>query len=131
MLGLDRGAVEREASDVGRRPWRVPDEPRRAGLLPDIALNAGKARYVAGDAPLPSGPYTRLRADDAMAGGAFGRRGMDDEFDSLGALRLRQGEAMQAPRVPAIRAGALGVGGGGGGGAARRTDWAAKYGGRG
>ena len=126
MLGLS--GQDREASDAGARSrqWRVPDDAARArpgagSLLPDISLNAGKARYVAGDAPLPAGPYSRRPLDEVGL-----RRGGDSDLD-MDSYGLRRGDVGQrATAVPslAIRAG------GAVGGAARRTDWSAKYGNR-
>lgn len=127
MLGLDR-----ETSDAGRvvggggggngggrQPWRLPEARPSVNALPDITLNAGRARYVAGDGLLASGPYTRQPL--SVAG--------DNDLDgySISRLRADMGPALRGG-PPAVKAGgALGGGGGGGNSLARRTDWSAKY----
>jgi hypothetical protein len=132
MLGLDR-----EPSDLARRtqpmgahqthshqtsaarPWRVPEDSGRGQpLLPEIPFNAGRARYVAGDAPL-AGPYSRRSDTD------FG------DLDNFSLSRFRPGGADLNPvlRAPVqVRAGGGAGGGVGGSVGARRTDWTAKYG---
>lgn len=116
MLGLDR-----EPSDVSRGPgrqWRLPDARPSVGALPDITLNAGRARYVAGDGLLNSGPYTR----QPLIG--------DNDFDGYSISRIRAdlGPSLRGAGAPVLKAGGAPLGGAGAG--ARRTDWASKYGNR-
>ena len=123
MLGLDR-----EASDVsrapaggmggggagGRQPWRLPEARPSAGALPDITLNAGRARYVAGDGLLAGGPYTRQPLSMA-----------DPELDGYSISRLRADLGPPMRGAPVVKAGGAALGGSGAVG--RRTDWASKY----
>ena len=126
MLGLDRelsdagrqGGGGGGGGGAGRQPWRLPEARPSVGALPDITLNAGRARYVAGDGLLASGPYSRQPL--SMAG--------DPELDGYSISRLRAdlGPSLRSGVPSVVKAGGGGLGGVGGGGA-RRTDWSAKY----
>eukprot|EP00048_Salpingoeca_helianthica_P013398 m.200404 g.200404 ORF g.200404 m.200404 type:complete len:523 (-) comp15497_c6_seq1:53-1621(-) len=121
MLGLDRepSDVSRHAGGGGgagaRQPWRLPEARPSVGALPDITLNAGRARYVAGDGLLAGGPYTRQPL--AMAA--------DPELDGYSISRLRADLGPSLRGAPVVKAGGPALGAAGAGG--RRTDWASKY----
>ena len=124
MLGLDREPSDAGMRGAAARGWRL-DEARAARpamgggggvALPEIPLNAGRARYVAGDAALAAGPYSRRPNDDFS------------DLDSFAISRLRPAGDPPLLRAPAPVK--VAAGGGGGGGGVRRTDWSAKYGGR-
>jgi hypothetical protein len=116
MLGLDRepSDVTRGGGAASRQPWRLPDARPGAGALPDITLNAGRARYVAGDGLLAGGPYTR----QPLA------LGSDPELDGYSISRLRADLGPSLRGAPVVKAGGPLAGAGAGG---RRTDWASKY----